>query len=137
MLIYRFTSGGRGIEYKASERLTHTEFMGAHTEILKRDFVAEPLLYTWFEYGDEIARMEITAAEFRAAAEALVRASQRQVVRRVVAVYAKNDEPFDREMEWQKVVLPTMDFQVFRDRTVALESLRKRVAEQHGFQIEL
>jgi len=137
MLTYRFLSGGRGVEYKVSGRLTQSEFMGVHTEILKRDFVAQPLFYSWFEYGDEVSHVEMSAVEYRSAAEALVRASQRQLVRRVAAIYAKNDEPFALEKQWQSVVAPTVELEVFRDRTVALKWLRKRVAEQHDIQIEL
>ena len=134
---YRFLNGGRGVEFKASGRLTLAEFTGVHTEILNRDFISQPLLYSWFEYGDEVSRVEMSAAEYCAAAKALIRASQRQLVRRVAAIYAKNDEPFAREKEWQSVVAPFVEIEVFRDRTVALEWLRKRVAEQHGLQIEL
>ena len=134
-LSYRFLNGGRGVEFKVSWRLTTTEFMGVHTEILKRDFVAQPLLYSWFEYGDEVSRVEMSAAEYRGAA--YIHASKPQSVRRVTAIYARNDEPFAREKEWQRILAPVVEIEVFRDRAVALEWLRKRVAERHGFQIEL
>jgi hypothetical protein len=137
MLFYRYLDGGRGVEFKASGWLTRSEFMGVLTDIRKRDLVTQPLFYSWFEYDDELSYVEMSAAEFRSAAKASLHASQRQPVTRVSAIYAKNDEPFAREKDWQSVVAPIVDSEVFRNRAAALEWLRKRVAERHGFQIEL
>jgi hypothetical protein len=137
MLSYRFLNGGRGLEFKVSGRLTLSENTGVFSEIFRRDFVAQPLLFTWFEYGDEVSRVEMSPAEVRSTAEAYLHSSRRQTITRVTAIYAKNDEPFAREKEWQSVLAPTVEIEVFRERSVALDWLRKRVAELHGFQIEL
>jgi hypothetical protein len=136
-LAYKFLNGGLGIELKVLDRLTLTEFIGVHGDILSRDFATQPVLYAWFEFGDEVSHVGISTAELRSAAKAIVDGTRHQPVRRVTAIYAKSDEPFTRAREWQMLVTRIVEIEVFRDKAVALEWLRKRVAEQHGFQIEL
>ena len=135
---YRLLSDGRGVEFKVLHRLTMTELLGVHSDIhSSRDFAARPLLYVWFEFGDEVSRVDISAAELRSAAAAVIETARPQAVKRATAIYAKNDEPFARSREWQSYIAPIVEVEVFRDRAAALEWLRKRVAEQHGLRIEL
>jgi hypothetical protein len=138
MVTYRILSGGRGVEFKVLDRLTLTELIGVHSDVhSSRDFATQPLLYVWFEFGDEVSRVDISAAELFSAAEALLEATRPQVIKRLTAIYAKNDVPYARSQEWQRYIARIVEVEVFMDRSVALDWLRKRVAEMHGFQIEL
>jgi hypothetical protein len=136
-LFYRFLSRGRGIECKVSDCLTLTELTGIYTDILLSPrFIGPPPLYMFFDFADDTS-VDISAAELHRAAEALINGSPKPSIRRVTAIFAKNDVAFKLATEWQRFIAPVAEVEVFTNRVVAVEWLRTRVAVLYEFQIEL
>ena len=136
-LSYRFLSGCRGIAYIVSDRLTRLEFNSVYTAVVTPTFANEPIFYAFFEFRDDVSRVDIAADELRAMAARLVETGRNKSVRRVTAIYAKNDQPFARALEWRDFIKTVGEVEVFRERSEALEWLRKRVAEKFRIQAEL
>ena len=136
-LSYRFLSQRRGIAFTVSDRLTRTEFNSVYTSVITPTFGNEPFFYIFFEFGDDVSHVDITTDELRAVAARVVETAQNKSVRRVSVIYAKNDQPFARSIEWRDFIGVVAEVDVFRERSEALKWLQKRVAEKFGIHVEL
>ncbi|HVM81393.1 MAG TPA: hypothetical protein VMU06_20395 [Stellaceae bacterium] len=134
---YEYLNEGRGVVYTASGRLTGAEMVAAHARVNTPALAERPVFYAFLDL-DNITSADISVNELRDIADQAIRTSRYTSVKRVIAIYAKDDLPFALGRMWQVFVGQTgYECGVFRERLEAVRWVRQRVAERFGIDVPL
>jgi len=134
---YRYLNEGRGVVYTASGRLTGAELVAAHARVNTPALTERPVFYAFLDL-DHITAADISVNELRDIADQAIRASRYSPVKRVIAIYAKDDLTFALGRMWQVFVEQTgYECAIFRERYEAVSWVRQRAAERFGIDVPL